>query len=105
MKYIKTFERSKYLNPNKKYDNKFNVGDYVKIKEHSNNKDVFKIKHISIHYTKPTYSGPIFYFEYKLHYLDNIPLIFWVNEKFLEKATPEEIEISEIDRTTRKYNI
>ena len=30
MKYIKTYE-VKYLNPNKKENNKFNIGDYVKM--------------------------------------------------------------------------
>jgi len=103
MKYIKTFE-SKYLNPNKKENNKFNVEDYVRIKNTEyNNIDVFKVKHVLKNYKNKSVSNSDF--EYKLYTLNNEPLRFWVNEIYLKLATPEEIETAELNMSTKKYNI
>lgn len=106
MKYIKTYE-VKYLNPNKKENNKFNIGDYVKMTKFETslgNKDVFKVKHIIKNYK---YKKEVSFsdFEYKLHDLENKPLRFLVNENFLKLATPEEIEECELNMAAKKYNL
>ena len=109
MKYIKTFE-VRYLNPDKKGNNKFIAGDYVKItyyiglKDNEDNVDVFKVKHITKKYNNRTISS-LLDFQYKLCDLYGTPLRFWIDEKYLRLATPEEVEKCKLNNSAKKYNL